>query len=218
MKRIFISRQLQTDSPFRRRLEAAGYLVEGRSLIEFEAVPFEEVPKTDWIFFYSRRSVRYFFEGIDEIPESKWAVIGPGTKTTLREQGHRADFTGTGDPEQTAQNFLDVARGRRVLFPRARHSRRSVQQRLAGLIQAIDLIVYDNRPSAHVPEKTYDVLVFTSPMSVEAYCRQRNIRPNQRVIAIGRTTAKALEQRGVNEIAVAATPSEESLAEVVMEE
>jgi uroporphyrinogen-III synthase len=215
---VFISRYLGPDSVFRSRLTAAGYRLTGRSLIEFEAVPFRDVPSTDWIFFYSRRAVTFFFDQLaGPLKEVRLATFGAGTAEALRSYGYRPDFTGSGKPETVARDFLPHARGQRVLFPRARQSRQSVQRALGDAVVAIDLVVYDNRPSREVPSRDFDVLVFTSPMNARAYFQQRERRPGQRVIAIGRTTAAALQQLQIKELEVALEPSEEGMAKAVIE-
>lgn len=215
---VFISRKLSTDSVFRARLTAAGHQVTGRTLIEFEAVPFEKVPPCDWIFFYSRRAVRFFFDQLDgPLPGVKLAALGSGTAGTLERYGHRADFTGTGQPEESARAFLSVAAGQRVLFPRARHSRQSVQQALGDAVESVDLIVYNNRPGTMIPGDSFDVLVFTSPMNARAYFDRRKRRSGQRVIAIGHTTAAALQLLDIQGVEVAPRPSEEAMARVVLE-
>jgi uroporphyrinogen-III synthase len=198
-------------------LTAAGYRVTGRSLIEFEAVPFRIVPPADWIFFYSRRAVTFFFDQLPgPLEEVRLAALGAGTAETLRSYGYRPDFTGAGKPEAAARDFLPHATGQRVLFPRARHSVQSVQRALGDAVVGIDLVVYDNRPSSEVPSRDFDVLVFTSPMNARAFFQQRERRPGQRVIAIGRTTAAALHQLLIKEIEIAPEPSEEGMARVVI--
>ncbi len=216
-----ITRSQGRESPFRRRLEAAGHAVTGRSLVRFEAVSFREVPPADWVFFYSRRGVQYFFEGLEQAGLSlpagvRLAAIGRGTAQALGRLGRQADFSGEGDPGQAARAFARQAAGQRVLFPRARRSRQSVQQDLDGIIEAVDLVVYDNRPAEAVPTGPFDVLVFTSPLNAQAYFARQPRRAGQRLVAIGRTTAAALQALGMEEVAIAAAPSEEELAEVVL--
>ena len=213
----FISRELTEDSPFRQQLEKAGWKSSGQSLIHFKAVPFERVPETDWIFFYSKRAVRYFFEQLPSSSEEgiKAAAIGPGTAGHLRQYGVEPRFVGNGDPEETAYAFVREAEGQRVLFPQARRSRQSVQQALGQRIQAQPLVVYDNRPLRDVPLSRAQVLVFTSPLNVEAYFCQHQLLAGQQTVAIGQPTAEAL---GALDVApkIAAAPDEEALAKAVL--
>jgi len=213
----FISRELTEDSPFRQQLEKAGWKSSGQSLIHFKAVPFERVPETDWIFFYSKRAVRYFFEQLPSSSEEgiKAAAIGPGTAGHLRQYGVEPRFVGNGDPEETAYAFVREAEGQRVLFPQARRSRQSVQQALGQRIQAQPLVVYDNRPLRDVPLSRAQVLVFTSPLNVEAYFCQHQLLAGQQTVVNGQPTAEAL---GALDVApkIAAAPDEEALAKAVL--
>jgi len=216
-----ITRPQGPESPFRRRLEAAGHAVTGQSLVRFEAVLFQEVPLADWIFFYSRRGVQYFFEGLEQAGLSlpagvRLGAIGRGTARALARLGRHADFSGEGDPGQAARAFARQAAGSRVLFPRARRSRQSVQRLLDEVLEGVDLIVYDNHAVKNVPADPFDVLVFTSPLNAEAYFARQRRRAGQRIVAIGRTTATALRELGAGEAVVAAAPSEEALAAAVL--
>lgn len=222
MKTIFISRLLKPESDFRASLQGYGLQITARSLLQFEGIDFEKIPDADWIFFYSQKAVTYFCgrvkkNRIDLKAEIKWGAIGPATAKALMEWRGKVHFTGDGDPKNTGKKFGAIARGQRVLFPRAAHSRRSLQKQLAGQIDALDLVVYKNtiNPKAERPEA--DILVFTSPLNAEAYFLGRKISPNQQVVAIGQTTAGALRKLGVRRAIVAAEPSEKGLAKAVLE-
>lgn len=215
---VFITREQGPASPFSRRLEAAGWRVRGQSLLQHEAVPFTDVPDCDWTFFYSPRAVRFFLEQLTDRPVVRWAAIGPGTAKALEARGIVPDFVGDGDPDATAAAFLPLAAGQRVLFPRARHSRQSVQRALGDEIISLDLIVYDNRPKADFEAPPCRVLVFTSPLNARAYFGRYPLREGQRVVAIGPSTAVTLSDLGVIFDAVAAEPSEEGLAAAVLQQ
>lgn len=216
--RVFISRELKADSIFRTRLEAIGAEVIGQSLIEFAPVVFHGIPPCDWIFFYSKKAVCFFFEGLGEklLSEIKWAALGRGTAAALSARGITPGFIGTGEPEGVAEAFAIEAAGQRVLFPQARQSRQSVQQLLGDKIQPVSLVVYDNQPRRSFDIPFCRVLVFTSPLNAEAYFGKYTLQPGQSAVAIGETTAATLRRLDVAEVAVAEEPSEEGLAEVVI--
>ncbi|MCB0639393.1 MAG: uroporphyrinogen-III synthase [Lewinella sp.] len=215
---VFITREQGPASPFTRRLEAAGWRVYGRSLLQHTAVRFTEVPGCDWIFCYSPRAVGFFLDQLTDRPVARWAAIGPGTAKALEAQGVVPDFVGDGDPDSTAMAFLKEAAGQRVLFPRARHSRQSVQRALGAEITSLDLIVYDNQPRADFAVPPCRVLVFTSPLNARAYFGRYTLQEGQRVVAIGPSTAVTLSDLGVIFDTVAAEPSEEGLATAVLQE
>ena len=62
-KTVFISRDLDEYSAFTALLHAAGWQVRGLSLVTLTALPFDEIPEVDWIFFASKNAVRFFFGG-----------------------------------------------------------------------------------------------------------------------------------------------------------
>src|SRR5690606_12621716 len=200
------------------KLEQAGLKVSGASLLEFSAVPFDEIPKTDWIFFYSKNGVKFFFQGATQIPKNvKWAAIGAETARVLASFHKTPDFTGTGDPESTTLSFLKIAKGQSVLFPRAVNSRRSVQQFLGETITAIDLIVYENIPKEKVEIPYSDFVVFTSPMNARVYLEFQKLQAGQKLFVIGQPTANFLLKSGIKAFEIANTPSEAGLAEVILE-
>ena len=215
---IFISREQTPDSVFFQTLTANSHIVHGESLIEFTPVPFDEVPDTDWVFFYSKNGVRYFFEQLkaEMPPGKKFAAIGPGTADYLEERFRHPHFVGNGNAETTAEAFLKMANGQKVLFPRAMDSRRSIQQILEGKAVLVDLIVYDNVPRKTIELPEFDILVFTSPLNAKAYFSQKKIKEHQPVIAIGKTTATSLKKLGVKNIIVPDFPSEEALAQTIL--
>jgi len=221
-KRVFISRFLKPDSPFKRELTAAGWQVHGESLLHFQAIPFQQLPYSDWIFFYSKKGVRFFFQNIQKNNSSlseqvKFATIGTSTAQVLQQHGLVPDFVGTGDPVTTAETFLTLAAGRRVLFPQAAHSRQSIQQQLGDRIKAVDLVVYENSLRSDFELPGFDILVFTSPMNAEAYFFKKQLLSHQQIVAIGHTTAQKLRALGIQNVQVAERPDEQHLAEAVLE-
>lgn len=222
-KSVFISRSISENSPFVIALKTKALTVRGASFVAFAASPFEAVPKSDWIFFYSKNAVAYFFENIKKrsLPFNKnafcWAAIGQSTAESLVKWEVKADFVGTGEPQKTATDFLATARGERVLFPRAANSRQSVQQLLGEGIEAVDLVVYENKPVSVVEICKEDILVFTSPMNAETYFQEYKLQNGQAIVAIGQTTAIALQNLGYKKITIAKEPSETGLAAAALQ-
>jgi uroporphyrinogen-III synthase len=224
MKGVFISRDLSTDSIFRAEMKAANIPFTAFSLIEFEAKSFDVVPLTDWVFFYSKKGVQYFFKGCEKItlPDDyfstiKWACIGQGTAKELRLAGHEPHFIGDGQPESVAANFSLKSTNQRVLFPQAQRSRQSVQKLLYNHIIVYDLVVYTNKPKTHYVMESRRILIFTSPLNAEAYFYHHELQPGQRIIAIGNTTAAALRKMGFCELKIAKAPNEQALVNAVFE-
>lgn len=228
MKTIFISRKLTQSSVFKKDLEAAGFQIHDQSLIRFTPVAFDTVPKTDWIFFYSKNAVKFFFAGFPiaigtdadhrSLKHRRWACIGKATAKALKKHIDQIDFIGNGNTLETSADFLEVAADQSVLFPRAEHSRKTIQQLLKNKIKDRDLIVYKNVPKSRVQVPNCDLLVFTSPMNVLTYFKHKDLFDDQSVYAIGRTTAKTLVSVGIEDFLIAEEPSEAALVKAVLQQ
>lgn len=223
MKTIFISRKLTSKSVFKKTLESAGFQIHDQSLIRFRSVSFDRVPQADWVFFYSKNAVKFFFAGLNaadkNVPKKvRWATIGKATAKALEKHIERIDFIGNGNILETSADFLKLASGQTVLFPRAEHSRKTIQQLLNNKIKDVDLIVYKNTPKKNIQVPDCDLLVFTSPMNVLNYFKQKELFDDQSVYAIGRTTAKTLVSIGIEDFLIAEEPSEAALVKAVLQQ
>jgi len=205
--RIFISRELQDDSPVRTFAQNGQHFLQAESLVAFEPVAIGDLPDSDWIFFYSRRGVQFFVQqlraaGIPFPEKRKLAVMGDGTAKQLKKQGRSPDFAGNGNPDTVAAAFGDLAQQQRVLFPRAVNSRMSIQELIRHKVDVIDLKVYNNLPREDFDlQFPFDVFLFTSPMNVEAFFRRYpDVDPAQRFVGIGKPTCESLRAQGVKVI------------------
>lgn len=222
MKSVFISRKLSADGAFNTILKAEGFDVAGESLVDFQAVPFDSIPKTDWIFFYSKKGVEFFMEGLTKFETQNqlfyvnFGAIGEETAKTLEKYGFTPHFIGSGNPDTTASQFINLVQERTVLFPCALNSKHSIEKRIQDRIKCLNLIVYINLPKTDCRMLSQHFLVFTSPLNVEAYFNKHAIQPHQKVVAIGETTAAALRRMGLNEIAISERPTERCLAQKVI--
>lgn len=200
MPSLFISRTLAADSPIRQW--AAGKAVDlfAQSLLTFEAVAFDlpSAGACDWIFFYSPRAVRYFFDARPLLAAGvQLGAVGKGTAAALEVLGYRVDFCGAGSPEEVARDFLAVGKEQKVLFPCAANSRRSIATLLAEQITAFHLVVYENKASVSPSLPTTDMVILTSPMNAEAYFSACPPRSDASYLAIGSVTAAAMAAYGV---------------------
>lgn len=196
--RIFVTRHLAEDDPWRRALAADGYAVTAYSLLRFAPVPAGPLPPGDWVFAYSRNAVRY---GLPSLAAAKTrprvAAIGPGTAAAWREAGYEVAFEGAGDPRDVAEAFGRAAGpGARVVFLQAANSRRSVERVLGDRIRAVAHIVYRSEidPGRRAPPT--QVMLLTSPLNAAAALR--NLAPSRapKLLAIGPTTEKWCRDRG----------------------
>ena len=217
--KVFISRELSEQSYFRRALEKRDIEVEARSLIRTTAVITKLdsyiLKNADWVFFSSKNAVEYFFQLDPLLPKKvKFGVMGTGSEDMLRRKGHFVDFTGEGDPEDVAKEFAALASGQTVVFPIAQNSLRSVQQALSADTKVIELTVYETILEDDVEPTGAEIMVFTSPSNVEAYFVDNLLDPDQKIIAIGVSTGKKLDEIGVK-YTLPYSPDETGLAEAV---
>ena len=213
---VFVTRTMKKDSILLRALEAHDFKVEGFSLVEFKTISFVEIPKIDWIFFSSTQAVIHFFEQQPELSTHiKYGVIGKGTELTLKQYGCRADFIGEQtEILETGLRFSTLVSGQVVLFPKAVDSLRSIQKQLGENTKVIDLNVYETTPKHQLDIPSSSILVFTSPSNVASYFEKLRIT-DQKVVAIGASTAQKLVSFGLKDFYTANTPDETGLAEAI---
>jgi hydroxymethylbilane synthase len=218
--RVFISRELEDDSYFRRALEAHGYSVEARSLIQTQPITFDStLVDAKWVFFSSKNAVEYFFDANPVFFEDvKYGTIGEGTAEIIRKIGHHVSFVGkSNNTKMIADEFLELLdEGDKVIFPQAKNSLRSIQKVVERYYPIQDLEVYETLQSGLGTLEDYDIMVFTSPSNVESYFSQRpDYHRPEHFVAIGNSTAKALKDAGVQRFKIAQAFEETSLSEAV---
>lgn len=221
MKKIFISRKLNSKSIFKTQLESKGFKIIHESLLEFELIPFDHLPEVDWIFFYSQKGVQFFFNHIQnnniQIPERiQFAGFGEKTAATIQ-QFTTCHFVGTGNATTTTPLFLAIAKDKKILFPRAENSQRSIQQLIDNQTITIDLIIYKNFPKKEFDIPSPDYLFFMSPLNAKAFFQKYQLKKGQKVFAIGKTTADTLMDLGIQNVIFPKKPSEEELVKLLLE-
>ena len=217
-KSVFISRNLKEDSYFKRTLENQGHEICAKSLLQFESVAFEaDLQNYDWVFFSSKKAVAFFFQQEKQLPKHlKIGAIGESTANAIKNVGYSVDFIGQeNDIKKIGTNFCEQAMNAKVLFPQAIHSLQSIQQFSKAYLEEIaDLVVYKNIPLSEFAVPKCDILVFTSPLNAKTYCKKYQIEKTQKIIAIGTTTAKALQALNYHNVHLPFSADEVSLADI----
>lgn len=219
---VFITRDVGESSYFYRAMASRGIAVEGRSLIRIFPIINKLDPYilkyVDWVFFGSKNGIENFFRLEPRLSKrTKFAVIGRGSEEMLRQFGHAPDFSGERlgiNMKQIATEFAKVASGTTVLIPRAKDSLETIQQSLSPDTKIINLPVYQTHIDTNVSKSNADVLIFTSPSNVEAYFVDNLVDPGQKLICIGHSTAKKVEELGLS-CTLPYSPDEIGLAEAV---
>lgn len=219
-EKVFISREIGEHSYFRKALAKHNIEIDGRSLIStFPIVtildPFY-LKNIDWVFFSSRNGVEYFFKLNPVLSKKiKFGVAGRGSEDTLRKFGQIASFVGEGGViEEVANDFAKLVVNQTVLFPRAQDSLRTIQSALNSTTKVVDLPIYETVIEQNVDGTTAEILIFTSPSNVEAFFVNNLLDPEQKVIAIGNSTAKKFAEMGI-QYTLPYSPDEIGLAEAV---
>lgn len=221
---VFISRNEKENDFFKRCLEANGYTVFCQSLIETKPIAVKVFPPADWVFFSSKNAVRHFFEQNPFTNGARFGAISKATADEIRKYGKRVEFMGGNDTKLTAKKFSKVAGNKKVLFPQAKESLRTIQQHLKKE-QVIDLPVYETLKKYNkFSISDISIFVFTSPSNIEAFFETHNknnfpsLWSRKRVgfIAMGNTTANALEKLKVKVIAQPASFDDLGLVQAVM--
>lgn len=219
IKSVFVSRNLAEDSPLY-ALRNKGYIINAASLQEITPVPFDEVPQTEWLFFYSRNAVRTFFAHVINIKfdatQYRIATLGHGTADELEKRtGISADFIGNGSMDDIAASLLHAIGSESVCFVRGKNAVQSIQLRLPN-IRMTELITYNNIKKSGFTVPPSDILVFTSPLNVAAYYFENLVQMDQIVVAIGNSTAKALMNLGIFKVKVPEKPTEKSICDLII--
>lgn len=213
---VFISRELEEGDYFLSCLTGNGFAVTGRSFIDFSPLEFQYNVQADWLFFTSKNGVKYFFEKValaaDHCPQI--AAINSGTAQAIKALGYEVQFVGdTDDTAAAVAAFRQIAGDAVIVAPQASDGRGVVQQIIP---HAKALMVYSNTPATDIEKRSEEILVFTSPMNVQAYFSRHDLDSGQRVVAIGPSTEQALLESGVA-CSRSFDPMPWSLADAVMQ-
>jgi len=214
---VFISRDLAADSVLARACADHGIALHAESLLDFEEVAGAWSDQADWLMFSSRTAVAMFArQDHSRFAHCRFGAIGEGTARALRRLG--LSVACTLDPldlEHSARAFAATAAGQTVAFPQAENSLRSIQAYVQDQIRVLEWVVYRNSPKAQTAIPDVQLALLTSPMNARTYLEHYPERKQQRMVAIGESTAKALRQAGAWNIVEARRPSELALVEAI---
>jgi uroporphyrinogen-III synthase len=189
----------------------------------------------DYLIFTSKNGVENFFSILSEqnitIPEkTKFAVIGKKTEKALSKFNFKADILNTGN---TSDDFTEQLkndpniRNKKILYITGDLSKNTFAENLKGIAEIKRINVY----STKIPEKfdaeilnriktkKYDWIIFTSPSTFVNLLKIADLKDkNQfgKIAVIGRTTEKAIREKGFSVDAVAEEASPEGILNKIM--
>ncbi len=211
--KVFISRELGPESEFRNAVDASTIEIINQYLIDFQPITFE-TPSSAWIFFYSKSGIKYYLQNRSEHSKFKIAAFGPSTAKYFRSlTDHLPEFIGSAEKNDVALAFSQEADYESCTFVVGERSLRSVQKILNNRTHN-EIVVYRNAPKKIIDVECPDVAVFTSPLSANIYFSNYKDREHPN-IAIGNTTAEAIEKNGKKVTAIPSSPNENELAKVL---
>lgn len=194
----------------------------------------EHIQRYKWVVFASPSAVEALMEALreagtqDRLRRVKVAAVGPRTARTAK--GYGLDIAA--EPEEgTGEALFEVIKdglqtGDEVLLPAAEEGRRELEEGLRELgVLVTRVTAYRSAPVALSPEALEllaqappDVALFASPRTAEVFLEDvgREKLGPARVVAIGPTTAAALERLGLPPAAVAERPTPEALVDATV--
>ncbi len=209
IKSVFVSSDIDASNLLVRTLEEHHSNISYHTFIEFSAVDFKLPDAIDWIFFSSKNGVKFFFEKVDykSINKIKIAAVNQGTAQALLERGVKVDFVGNGNDLKAISIAFDTIASEKILFVQAQQSLRSIQKNMQKNTDFDTVIAYKNKPKSPIEKRNEEVLIFTSPLNATAYFEIHSLDINQRVIAIGSSTANKLNELGIQSFKTAYEPT-----------
>ena len=229
--RLLLTRPKEEALKDREIFEKYGFEVEILPTIDFQPLEFEIPPleNFDYLYFGSKRGVRYFLSKVVDIPKNlKILAVGEKTAKVLKERGFKPFFVLKGSSE----NLLELAKEKklqrgRMLIPTAKvHTKAIYKLKEFGFeIEVLPVyetvfLKYPQQQVVKVLENT-DIVIFTSPSTflslLENLQKRAEILKKKIIVAIGKTTAKAVRERGFRVGFVPTRPYTERLAEELAE-
>lgn len=218
-KSLFISRQLNSDSPLKQLIQDQAIKIIDESLIKITQIRYSYTPQTNWIFFTSKNAIDYFFiQNPDLHKEVKYGVISKASADHLLNFKKTASFIGQGvDLLNIGKEFKEVLQNESVLFPQAIDSYQTIQKQLAFTNTCFNLYVYKTTIKTDFDIPYSDILIFTSPSNVEAYYNKYKMDSRQLIIAMGSSTKFKLKEYGISNPLIPKSFDEKGLFDVLIE-
>lgn len=196
---VFISTDRGRQSLLDDLCRAQGITLHCQSLIAFEALPFELPDSFDWIFFSSKNAVKAFFEQqpFSSISGKKLAAFGEATARALYDYVSKIDFIANpAQPKEVAAQLDQVVKGATVFFPTSKASLRTIPNALKKATPIV-ASAYTSHHKHEDVQASFDAYIFTSPSNVNSFLDAGNtMGEGARIIALGTSTAAALDARG----------------------
>jgi uroporphyrinogen-III synthase len=195
MKPVFISKDPQELHAALHQLWAKGVLT-AQSLLSYSPVSFTCQPKFDLVFFASVRAAEFYLAQC--AAPAIFGVAGSETALKIEQKfGLKAAFVvqNSGNPAQEAVAFNQWRANRSVLFPSSNLSLGTYAELIPEQQKKILPVYQTNFKQQRIA--AHQVYVFSSPSNVSAFFETNDLAENAQIIAWGKSTEKALKDRGI---------------------
>lgn len=174
------------------------------------------MPESEWIFFTSKNSVKFFFQKKYALGNQKFACVGKGTYKELAKHIKVIDFVGDAvDVKEVGEAFSKLVGDKKCVFPVSNISKRTIQSYFENQDQVEDLVVYKTEERQELIDPKADVLIFTSPSNARAYFSKLDWQPHQKVIVMGPTTAQQVKELGIEKYLLPKITGEMGLIDLI---
>lgn len=191
------------------KLEHVGFFVVEKNFIQIEKINFSLENIQENLIFTSKNAVKSVLKHKDEFRDKKVFCVGEKTKKMLQKEGFTVVET-ENYAEDLAQKIIHNFPSEKFTFFCGNLRRETLPNILKeNSVVFNEIEVYKTALHPHKIEGKTDVILFYSPSGVNSFLTENSIQ-NETCICIGKTTAKALENKTKN-ILIAAKPSLKSV-------
>ena len=214
-KSVFVSSSKNNMPIVQNSLQDNGFEFQFSSFINLIPAQRINLAPTELIFFSSKKAV-LLFDAMYGMPTAKVAAIGQATALKAKEVFGKCDFSGQDNqPEQVANLFQEKHNPQSVLFPVSNKTKDTVFNLLNSSIKKEKFTLYSTTASHEVKEIQHEIIVFTSPSNFLSYTSKHKFLPHQKIVAFGKTTAKEMQQSGIENYFVCEKNTSISLLEKI---
>ncbi len=210
--------------------------IELSKINETEINYLKNINSYNWIFFTSKNGVSHFFKqlietkGNTELPKSlKIATIGNKTSAELDYYGYAPDFISSGN---TSEDFLNEFYEKhkpencKIILSLGNLADNTLYNRLTKENKVDRINVYNTVNIGKVEtniiniikKDKYDLVIFTSPSAFYNFCSYFSKKEllNIKMASIGKTTTKAITEKGYTPLFTAKKSNTEGLKEAIV--
>ncbi|MCO6174859.1 uroporphyrinogen-III synthase [Flavobacterium sp. NRK F10] len=198
-------------------LENSGFLIIERNFIKVKPIRFQLETCNNIMLFTSKNAVKSVLQNKKErtaILEKECLCVGKKTKKFLKKKGFKVSDQ-AGNAKELGKLILKKYSDQSFTFFCGSLRRKELPEILTeNGISFNEIKVYETALKPYKINIKTDAILFFSPSAVESFLKE-NILDDQMCFCIGRTTAKALENRTQN-IEIANQPTVENVMEAVI--